>query len=89
MPEQVFELEPLTKRAVAFLQQRGDWVPTGSIALELKVPLYAADAALERAYLASQAEFCAGAGWRALEAPQALPSTAPQQGLDLAGDDAS
>ena len=45
------------------LQARGGYTTTGLVALELGVPLYAADAALERAYLEGMATFQAGAGW--------------------------
>jgi len=64
MPEQIFEIEPIRKRALQVLRQHGDYLPVGTIAVQLGVPLYAADCALETAYLAREVEFVAGLGWR-------------------------
>lgn len=66
MGEPVFEIEPLKKRVLELLRRHDSYMPTGAVALALEVPLWAADAALEAAYLAKEAEFAAGAGWRAI-----------------------
>ena len=43
-------------------------MPTGSVAIQLGVPLYAVDSALDVARGAGEVEFVAGAGWKALQA---------------------
>ena len=60
-------------------------MPTGAVALELGVPLYAADRALEDCRQLLEVEFVAGAGWHALPpiAPAAAEGDAVQ--LSLAG----
>lgn len=66
MGEPVFEIDALKKRVLELLRRHDSYMPRGSVALALEVPLWAADAALESAYLAKEAEFSAGAGWRAV-----------------------
>ena len=73
MCNEVIGIDALRKRVLELLRRHDSWMPTGAIALELGVPLYAADCALEHCYLARETEFCAGVGWRArrAEAPAA------------------
>ena len=73
MAEPQYEIDALMKQALQVLQRRGGWTTTGLVAVEMGVPLWAADRGLEAAYLAGQARFEAGAGWTAVggESPRA------------------
>jgi hypothetical protein len=82
--DQVMEIDALRKRVLELLRRHDSWMTTGAIALALGVPLYAADIALECCYLAREATFEAGAGWRA-EAPAAAATSSERQ-LQLEGD---
>jgi hypothetical protein len=66
MADQVFEIDALRKRALELLRRHDSYMTVGAVAMALGVPLYAADCALESAYLAREATFEAGAGWKAL-----------------------
>lgn len=68
MSEQVYEIDALRKSVMEALRKEDRWMTTGELGLAIGAPYWAVDAALEHAYLAKEAEFVAGAGWRALNA---------------------
>lgn len=82
--EPVFEIDALKARVLQLLQERGGFTPTGTVATALGVPLWAADCALEAAFLAGEAQFEAGAGWTVREPAPAAPAAEEGQ-LDLDG----
>ncbi len=81
--EQVFEIEALMQRVVELLRDRARALSTGMVAAELGVPLWAADRALEAAYVARLASFEAGVGWSALEAAAARVPDGETRNMDL------
>lgn len=83
MAEQVFEIEALMQRVLELLRDRARALSTGMVAAELGVPLWAADRALEAAYLARLASFEAGVGWSALEAAAARVPDGETRNMDL------
>jgi hypothetical protein len=83
--EQVMEIDALRRRALELLRRHDSHMPTGAVALALGVPLYAADRALECCYLAHEATFVAGAGWRALPAESPAAADSDGRQMDLAG----
>ena len=86
MPEPIFELRPLVERALQVLRERGGFTPAGDVAMQLEVPFWAAERALEAAYLSHRVTFTAGAGWRALDEGEARPVPGGddgQKGLEL------
>ncbi len=54
-------------------------MPTGSVAIQLGVPLYAVHSALEDAYVAGEVEHAAGAGWKALTPAEPAPEATDGQ----------
>jgi hypothetical protein len=76
MAEQVFEIDPLKKRALELLRDHGGFMALGSVATGLGVPVYAAQAALDAARLRGEVEHAAASGWRALDPKPVLPAAA-------------
>jgi hypothetical protein len=83
--DEVIEIDALYRRVLDLLRRHDSWMPTGAVALALGVPLYAADRALEYCYLGREAEFQAGAGWRALPVEGPAAGDVDQLQLDEGG----
>jgi len=79
MSEEVFEIEALRKRVVDVLRKEDRWMTTSELTTAVGAQYWAVDRVLEYAYLGKEAEFVAGAGWRALEQGR-QPATANDEG---------
>lgn len=86
MAEQVFEIAALKKRVLELLRRHDRPMTTGAVALELGVPLYAADTALEVAYMAGEVEFTAGVGWNARQQEPAVRVDEGQGAINFGGE---
>lgn len=73
MPEHIFEIEPVKRRVVALLQANQRPMTTGQVCLELQLPFYAVDRALDVARGEHLVQFAPGVGWEAMPAvPEGL-----------------
>lgn len=63
MAEQVYEIAPVRKSAVALLRSEDRRMTTSELAAALGLPYWCVDAAMEQALQASEVAFEAGAGW--------------------------
>jgi hypothetical protein len=85
MGEPIYDIEQLLTAALESLQRRGTWTQVWQVAQDMGVPLWAADRALETAYIAGKAVFQAGAGWRLIDQAEAAVQEHEQPGLNLEG----
>lgn len=68
MADKAIDLEEVRGRAVELLRREDRYMTTGELSVELGVPFWGTDHALERAYLACEVVFSAGVGWKAAPA---------------------